>query len=77
MPIYEFFCSTCNSKFELLCSLSQSDKDASCPRCHNVARRILSTFSAFSHGDEGISSAIAGSSSCGACSAPSCASCGD
>ncbi|PIU23317.1 MAG: zinc ribbon domain-containing protein [Chloroflexi bacterium CG08_land_8_20_14_0_20_45_12] len=76
MPIYEYICPNCNSKFELLRSLSQANESASCPLCQNNAKRVFSCFSAFSEGHEGVSTAIAGSSSCNTCSAASCATCG-
>ncbi|MDY7019238.1 MAG: zinc ribbon domain-containing protein [Chloroflexota bacterium] len=76
MPIYEYVCSNCNLKFELLRALSQADKNASCPQCDNSARRVFSPFSAFSEGDEGISTAIGGINSCTTCAAASCTTCG-
>ena len=75
MPIYEYVCPSCDLKFELLRSLSQSDEGTACPRCQNNAKRMLSTFACFSKDDSGMTSSIGGSS-CTSCSAPSCDSCG-
>jgi len=75
MPIYEYVCSDCNLKFELLRLLSQVNKGASCPRCHNTAKRILSTFASFSKDESGLTSSIS-SSPCASCSATSCDTCG-
>ena len=74
MPIYEYVCSDCDIKFELLRPLSQVGEAASCPRCHNTAERKLSTFACFSTDESGLSSSIGGGS-CAACSATSCNSC--
>ncbi len=75
MPIYEYCCPDCGLKFELLRHQGQSDDNVSCSRCGNSARRVFSSFASFSRNDEGSPSPIAGSSSCGSCSATSCATC--
>ena len=75
MPIYEYVCSDCNLKFELLRPLSQAGEGAPCSRCHNGAKRILSTFASFSKGDNGLTTPLAGSNSCGSCGLTSCDSC--
>ena len=74
MPIYEYFCSGCKLKFELLRALSQSGEEASCPRCHNNAERIFSTFAAISKDESGVSTPL--SNSCSSCSSLSCNTCG-
>ena len=75
MPVYEYFCSKCKAKFELLRPISEAQNKASCPTCGNKSERIPSTFSAHSTGDFGESVPVGGSS-CAGCSADSCASCG-
>ena len=76
MPIYEYVCSECGLKFELLCPLSQANQGASCPRCHNSAKRVFSTFASFSESESGETTPLAGTgSSCASCSATSCDSC--
>jgi len=74
MPIYEYVCSHCDCKFELLRPLSQVDEEASCPHCHNRAKRIFSIFAAFSKGDGGQTNPIGGSV-CASCDATSCDTC--
>ena len=76
MPIYEYVCSNCELKFELLRRLTEVNEKASCPSCHNSAERIFSTFASFSKDESGLTNPIAGSgSSCATCSATSCDSC--
>ncbi|MBV9229281.1 MAG: zinc ribbon domain-containing protein [Chloroflexi bacterium] len=44
MPLYEYYCSDCKSKFELLVSHQHAD-DIVCMKCHSEkVRRLLSTF---------------------------------
>ncbi|MBA7702015.1 hypothetical protein ES703_110766 [subsurface metagenome] len=74
MPIYEYVCSECGLKFELLCSLNRASEGASCPRCHNAAERILSTFVSRSKSDSGLTTSIGGNP-CSSCSTSSCDSC--
>ena len=74
MPIYEYLCPSCNAKFELRRSFSEAGDDVSCPKCQTPARKLFSTFAAFSKGNGGESSSIAGDS-CGTCSSTSCATC--
>ena len=75
MPIYEYVCSDCDLKFELLRPLSLATEGASCPHCQQDAGRILSTFASFSRDESGLSSMIGGTpcSSCGAASCDTCA----
>ncbi|MFQ6121639.1 MAG: FmdB family zinc ribbon protein [Dehalococcoidales bacterium] len=77
MPIYEYVCSDCSLKFELLRSFSQADEQASCPSCHKNAERIISACASFSRSESGEAVPLAGtSSSCSSCSATSCDTCG-
>jgi len=75
MPIYEYVCSDCGLKFELLRPLIQANEGASCPRCQNSAERIFSIFCSLSKNESGMSTPLAGSNSCASCSASSCDSC--
>ncbi|MEW6411221.1 MAG: zinc ribbon domain-containing protein [Candidatus Zixiibacteriota bacterium] len=62
MPLFEYKCSDCGSKFEELVS---SDTKVECPKCgsENVTK-LLSTFSA-SGGSSSSSSLPCGQKSCG------------
>ncbi|MEE8194595.1 MAG: zinc ribbon domain-containing protein [Dehalococcoidales bacterium] len=75
MPIYEYICSGCQSRFELLRPMSRSGDGVLCPRCHSPAERALSTFACFSRDESGLTSSVAGAS-CSSCRATSCDSCG-
>jgi len=76
MPIYEYCCPSCDSKFDLLRSFSQADEAAACPKCSHEARRLISSFASFAKDSSGASTPIGGGSSCSACSSGSCATCG-
>ncbi|HTI13697.1 MAG TPA: zinc ribbon domain-containing protein [Dictyobacter sp.] len=44
MPLYEYYCSDCKSKFELLVGYKHAD-DIVCMKCHSEnVRRLLSVF---------------------------------
>ena len=76
MPIYEYMCPGCRKTFEVLRPASQSGEPASCPTCHQSARRVLSLFASFSKGADGATTAVAGTGGCSACSSASCSTCG-
>jgi putative FmdB family regulatory protein len=69
MPLYEYYCSECKSKFELLVGHKYAD-EVVCTKCHGEkVRRLLSVF-ATARGDAEDSgyeemSASMGSCSCG------------
>jgi len=74
MPLYEYYCPHCETRFELLRSMSYSDDPASCPRGHKGAQRVLSVFSAVSKGAAGETAPI-GVPACGTCTSSSCSTC--
>lgn len=74
MPIYEYFCPKCKSKFELLRPMSQANEKVACPNCHEPAERALSRFACFSKDESGLSAPVGGGS-CSSCRAASCDSC--
>ena len=74
MPLYEYYCPICESRFELLRSMSRSNEPATCPSGHEGAERVISVFSALTKGADGEVSSVA--SSCGSCSTGDCGSCG-
>jgi putative FmdB family regulatory protein len=44
MPLYEYYCPPCGSRFELLRPMSQMDDAATCPSGHTTNNRVLSIF---------------------------------
>lgn len=73
MPLYEYVCLECSSKFEKLRSAAESDGVA-CDGCgSDHTRRLLSLFAAHSKGDGG--TRCIGGGGCGSCSGGNCASC--
>jgi putative FmdB family regulatory protein len=73
MPLYEYYCRECQSKFELLRAMSRSDEPGTCLQGHEGAQRVFSVFAAFSN-DEGGAQAVAGGG-CAACAGGHCATC--
>jgi putative FmdB family regulatory protein len=74
MPLYEYECSECETRFDALRGMSEADDPITCPQCGGrETDRVISLFSAI--GDQGI---IAGEGSgCASCSpSASCATCG-
>jgi len=77
MPIYEYVCPDCTTKFELLRSFSQADEAAVCPRCGQSAARTVSACAVFSKDDSGLVTSVAGAgNACGGCSFTGCGTCG-
>jgi putative FmdB family regulatory protein len=77
MPIYEYRCEECNKDFEYLVFRNQ-EPDA-CPSCRSQkVSRLMSAcgFVCKGGGGETVSSSASVGSSCGGCSASSCAGCG-
>lgn len=44
MPVYEYFCPSCNKEFELRRSMIQADAPGACPRCGSEGPRLVSAF---------------------------------
>ncbi len=74
MPVYEYRCSGCGSKFEKLQSISAANGGVPCPKCGADSRRLLSVFAAFRKAEGGQVASIGGG--CAGCAGGSCASCG-
>ena len=53
MPIYEYVCSECKSRFELMRPRSECNEEATCPQCNSNAERIISGFSHYSAAPSG------------------------
>jgi len=76
MPVYEYFCPTCRSRFELLRRMSQMDEPATCPKGHEGAERVVSLFSSLTKGADGSVTSVAGTGGpCAGCAAGSCSTC--
>ena len=74
MPLYEYLCKDCNTKFEMLRPMSQVDKTAACPECETSAPRVFSVFAAFTSGqDEGFAPIAGAGGGCGCCGPDGCA----
>lgn len=68
MPMYEYGCTTCASKFDLLRRMDQADTGIICPQCgSNHVQRKLSVFAAHSKDSSGKVSTVA-STGGGCCS---------
>jgi len=74
MPIYEYVCLDCGTRFDTLRSMKEADDPIACDQCHSEhTSRLISLFFAQSRGQ-----ALAGSNGggCASCHAGSCAGCG-
>jgi putative FmdB family regulatory protein len=60
MPIYEYYCRSCASKFELLRPMGRGDETATCPQGHGGGTRTVSVFAAVSKGASGQATAMGG-----------------
>lgn len=76
MPVYEYVCSDCDTRFEHIRPVSRSTEPAPCPICERDCERVLSSFACFSTDESGVPAAVGGGGGCSACSSASCGSCG-
>ena len=73
MPIYEYICEDCFTKFEVLRPFALADNETPCKKCSSPnTRRMLSKCNSFIEGGI-IASQTA--RSCGSCSGGSCNGC--
>ncbi len=73
MPVYEYFCRSCNTKYDKLRPARDADAPVRCPSCSEEnSVRTLSTFAV--HGTSRVAAQGAMSESSGGCSG-SCAGC--
>ncbi len=76
MPIYEYHCQDCNSRFEKLVSLSRANEQPPCPNCTGGrTEKLLSTFASVRASGYDGGSAQSSGGGCGGCSGGSCATC--
>ena len=74
MPIFEYRCEDCNTKYEVLHKSSQNIEDVTCPKCNSKNnKKLLSSFSA----SMGSSSSFSAGDSCasGTCGLPAPGGC--
>jgi putative FmdB family regulatory protein len=75
MPVYEYHCRDCKTKFEALRPISKADAPIACSKCAGKrTSRVLSVFAAHS-GGKAISGA-SGGGGCASCGGGSCSTCG-
>jgi len=69
MPIFEYQCEECKSKFEILHKSTSSKEEVLCPECHSKkSKKLISSFSSVEYSSSDFSN-----SSCatGGCDIPS------
>jgi putative FmdB family regulatory protein len=73
MPVYEYICLDCDTKFDALRSMSKADAPIECENCASGhTSRLISLFAAHSNGK-----IVAGASKgCASCSTHTCSTCG-
>ena len=73
MPLYEYLCHDCRTRFDALRSIKEADAPIACRECQgeNTAR-VISLFFAHSDGRSIAQSAP----SCGSCASHACSTCG-
>jgi putative FmdB family regulatory protein len=78
MPLYEYQCSDCLTRFEALRPMSKADDPIQCKHCESLhTSRAISLFAAFSKGGNGATQAISGTGGgCSGCAGGSCSTCG-
>lgn len=64
MPVYEYYCRACATKFERLRPMRAAEETAVCPSGHPGAGRLLSLFATVTRGDGEIQ-AVGGGCACG------------
>jgi putative FmdB family regulatory protein len=51
MPLYEYYCESCDGVFEAIRQMREASVAVPCPECSRDGRRMMSTFSAFTFRD--------------------------
>ena len=51
MPLYEYYCQSCNGIFESIRPMREASFPVPCPECNRDAPRIMSSFNAFTFRD--------------------------
>ena len=72
MPLYEYQCNDCNSRFDAFRSIQDANAPIRCKKCLSLnTRKALSLFSASSDGRS-----VTNAGGCAGCSGGTCSSCG-
>ncbi len=75
MPIFEYRCENCGSKYDVLHKSSVNQEEVTCPKCNSTkSKKLLSTFSASIDGSSSYSSSNCASGNCDVPSSGGCAS---
>jgi putative FmdB family regulatory protein len=73
MPIYEYVCQDCQTRFEALRLMKDADTPIACQECQSErTKRCLTVFNAVSGGK----TIAAGKPACSGCAGGACSSCG-
>jgi putative FmdB family regulatory protein len=72
MPVYEYVCEKCDTRFEQLRPSRRMNDAASCPEGHRRSHRVLSTFAALTKDSAGEVESVGGSGCGGGCSNCTC-----
>ena len=73
MPVYEYFCSSCHTKFDALRPMREADKVIACTNCESErTTRVLSMFFATGGGASMSDMDSGGGGGCGCGGACSC-----
>ena len=78
MPVYEYYCPPCSSRFEVLRAISEMDAPAVCPDGHTTSDRVLSLFAPFAkstRGDAALATLEAPTAVDACCAGGSCSCC--
>lgn len=76
MPLYEYECRPCGTKFELLRPMGSAAQTATCPTGHPGATRAVSLFAAPARQGEGAGFDERPAGGCGGCAGGACACAG-
>jgi putative FmdB family regulatory protein len=66
MPMYEYFCAKCHTKFDALRPMAEADAPIRCEQCDSPrTARVLSVFFAISGGGADEAQGVGGGGGCG------------
>jgi putative FmdB family regulatory protein len=71
MPLYEYYCTVCKTRFEMLRPMGRAAEPATCPSGHANAERVVSLIAARVATDTDAFESMGGG--CGGCAGGACA----